>query len=152
LIQLLAFGSTHSCYLLFGSYYIKTVSILKNVITSLVQDKRRTFVWESVLFLERFMQEDGLEVFSAYFSGCKMCRKTYAETLKALIQAGQLELVGGGYISHDEALSQPRAAMDQMALGLSYLRQEFGEAFRPTVGWQIGATLRIHNLNPCSSF
>jgi hypothetical protein len=39
---------------------------------------------------------------------------TWLQLCSRLVASGQLELVGGGYVSHDEAVVTPTAAVDQV--------------------------------------
>ena len=54
---------------------------------------------------------------------------------QALVAAGRLEFVGGGWVQHDEATCTVSAILDSMAEGHAWLRDTFG--VEPTVGWQI---------------
>lgn len=42
---------------------------------------------------------------------------SWAGLLRYLVDQGQLEVAGGGWVSHDEALTSPRGALDQLTLG-----------------------------------
>ncbi len=56
---------------------------------------------------------------------------------QALVNAGQLEFVNGGWCMHDEAAPHYVDMIDQTTLGHMLLLEEFGPAGIPTIGWQI---------------
>ncbi|XP_064457872.1 lysosomal alpha-mannosidase-like isoform X2 [Ornithodoros turicata] len=58
-------------------------------------------------------------------------------TVRNLIQQGQLQFVGGGWVQNDEATTHYTSMLDQMTLGLTWLNDTFGECGRPLVAWQI---------------
>jgi lysosomal alpha-mannosidase len=54
-----------------------------------------------------------------------------------LVNAGQLEFIGGGWCMNDEATAHYSAIIDQMSFGLKKLRDTFGKCGIPKVAWQI---------------
>lgn len=50
---------------------------------------------------------------------------------------GRLEFVNGGWCMNDEASVHYSAVIDQMSLGLHFLKETFGECGRPRVAWHI---------------
>lgn len=50
--------------------------------------------------------------------------------------SGQIELIGGGWVQNDEAISSYQEIIDQMSFGLDKQRSLFGNC-TPTAAWQI---------------
>ena len=50
---------------------------------------------------------------------------------------GQLEFVGGGWCMNDEAAASYVDIIDQMTMGLKFLKSTFGDCGLPTAVWQI---------------
>ena len=50
---------------------------------------------------------------------------------------GRLEFALGGWCVNDEGSVHYNALIDQHALGMQFLQDNFGECARPKVGWQI---------------
>ncbi|GMR31647.1 hypothetical protein PMAYCL1PPCAC_01842, partial [Pristionchus mayeri] len=57
--------------------------------------------------------------------------------LQKLVKTGQIELIGGGWVQHDEAAAHYADIVDQMELGLHKLDGMFGECGHPQTAWQI---------------
>ncbi|KAK6275839.1 hypothetical protein POUND7_005548 [Theobroma cacao] len=57
------------------------------------------------------------------------------ETVKQLINSGQLELINGGMCMHDEAATHYIDMIDQTTLGHRFIKSEFNVT--PRIGWQI---------------
>ena len=55
--------------------------------------------------------------------------------MRKLVRAGQLAIVNGGWVQHDEACSHYVGMLDQTTRGQQWLLRELNVA--PTVGWQI---------------
>lgn len=106
-------------------YYSRDIKrILKNVMEALARDRNRTFVWSETCFFAMWWAEQGAK---------------RRRLVRELVASGRLEFVGGGWVSHDEALPTPAAIVDQMAEGHAWLNATLGEAAAPRVGWQIDA-------------
>ena len=59
------------------------------------------------------------------------------DTVRQLVEAGRLEFIGGGWSMNDEAAAHYSAVIDNMALGMRFLAENFGQCGRPRVAWQI---------------
>lgn len=105
----------------FDEYWMSSVhSIIDSVLEALSQDQSKRFVWEEVSFLSTWW---------------KQASNASRDLMKKLHAAGQLEFIGGGWVMHDEADPSLFGILNQMHLGLSFLRDTFGA--RPTVEWHI---------------
>jgi hypothetical protein len=103
-------------------YYDEIVSsILNSLLKVLAKGENRRFVWAETYYLRRWYRETDAASRSA---------------LKELIKSGQLELVGGGLVQHDEALPSLDMMIRQLERGLDFLSEEFGITQLP-VAWQI---------------
>jgi hypothetical protein len=135
-------------------YSKDTNKILEGVVLSLIQSPNRTFIWESIFFLdlfltslgssticERFSQQLDREAAKAWCvgshrvgagvapvsgsrSGSRCC--SMREALWKVVSNGQLELVGGGWVSHDETLTDFESKLDNYAAGRRWIAHEFG--------------------------
>ena len=81
------------------TYYDKEVrDILSNVLIEIASDSQKRFTWAESVFLERYFNErhpndkDG----------------DIQRIIRGLIESGRIELVGGGWVQHDETLSTYR--------------------------------------------
>ena len=105
----------------FDEYWTSSVhSIIDSVLDALSQDTDKRFVWEEVSFLSTWW---------------KQASNASRELMKKLHSSGQLEFIGGGWVMHDEADPSLYGILNQMYLGLSFLRDTFST--RPTVEWHI---------------
>ncbi|KAF8386147.1 aman-1 [Pristionchus pacificus] len=57
--------------------------------------------------------------------------------LQKLVKTGQIEMIGGGWVQHDEAAAHYVDIIDQMELGLHHLDRLFGECGHAQTAWQI---------------
>ena len=63
---------------------------------------------------------------------------TYAHMqVKDLVQKKQLEFINAGWCMNDEAGTHYNAIIDQMTVGLEFVRENFGDEARPKVAWHI---------------
>ena len=120
-------------------YSQRTRLILEKTILTLLLDEKKTFVWESIFFLDNFLKQQGdksicdaltpeqkynsniWDVFSVTFN-CTSFKKSIVHLLKTK----QLELVGGGWISYDEALTDFSSGLNDLALGRSWIANTLG--------------------------
>ena len=96
--------------------------ILDSVIPELLKDPKRHFIYVEIAFFERWWNEQD---------------ESMRATVRKLVKGGQLEFINGGWCMNDEATTHYNAIIDQMSLGLRFIRKEFGEEARPTVAWHI---------------
>jgi alpha-mannosidase len=95
-------------------------AILDTVITSLVDNPDRTFVYADLAFFVKWWQE---------------LHEDTKAIVRQLVQQGCFEFTGGGIVQHDEANSHYSGMVDQMSLGMQFLQAEFGHA--PRIAWQV---------------
>uniref|UniRef100_A0A2S2QUE6 alpha-mannosidase n=1 Tax=Sipha flava TaxID=143950 RepID=A0A2S2QUE6_9HEMI len=101
----------------FGVQYI-----LDSVVSELLKNKNRRFVFVETAFLWRWWEEQD---------------EWNRNSLKTLVDEGRLQLLHGGWVMSDEAVPHYSTLIDQMTLGLKFLNDTFGECARPRVAWQI---------------
>ncbi|KAH9290652.1 hypothetical protein KI387_034769 [Taxus chinensis] len=101
-------------------YSQKTRHILGAVVQALLKDSRRKFIWEEMSYLERWWRD-----------ASDLDRKN----LIKLVQNGQLEIVGGGWVMNDEANSHYFAIIEQMIEGNLWLKDTVGVV--PKNAWAI---------------
>ncbi|KAF6174497.1 hypothetical protein GIB67_004691, partial [Kingdonia uniflora] len=94
--------------------------ILDTIVESLSKDARRKFIWEEMSYLERWWRD---------------APETKRESFTDLVQNGQLEIVGGGWVMNDEANSHYFAIIEQMAEGNMWLNETVGVV--PKNAWAI---------------
>ncbi|XP_063991521.1 alpha-mannosidase 2 [Diachasmimorpha longicaudata] len=105
----------------FEKYYSqKTNRILNNMVTKLSEDKRRKFIWAEMSFFKLWWDEQP---------------KVTQEQVKRLIVDGQLEIVAGGWVMPDEAVSHWMAQLTQLTQGHQWLKANLD--YIPTTGWAI---------------
>ena len=110
-------------------YETEVRTVLNSMVHALEQQSSRRFVWSETVFLWRWWKDP-------------RTRRHQKETFQKLLNSGQLELVNGGYIMHDEAITRYDSQIDQMTRGHDLLREMFvDERNVPnvsiTTGWQI---------------
>lgn len=96
--------------------------IYSSVTTALHKSRDRKYVSAETAFFERWWQDQ---------------LPPRRKSVRKLIQQGQLEMAGGGWVQNDEATTHYSAIVDQMSMGLRWLNDTFGECGRPRVAWQI---------------
>jgi alpha-mannosidase II len=77
-------------------------SILNSVVDTVSADPSRRFVWAESSFLMRWYE---------------VATEGRRELLRAMVAAGQVEFVGGGWVQNDEAITRFEDTIDQLTLG-----------------------------------
>ncbi|KAB7498675.1 Lysosomal alpha-mannosidase, partial [Armadillidium nasatum] len=96
--------------------------ILDSVIPFLVNDPSKKFIYvESAFFFRWWDEQDD----------------TMKNTVKQVVENGQLEFINGGWCMNDEASAHYNSIIDQMTVGLVRLNDTFGPVAFPRIGWQI---------------
>uniref|UniRef100_A0AAF5PKD7 Glycoside hydrolase family 38 central domain-containing protein n=1 Tax=Wuchereria bancrofti TaxID=6293 RepID=A0AAF5PKD7_WUCBA len=108
----------------YGSQKEKTAAgvqyILSTVMDELEKDKSKRFSWCETSFLWRWLVDS-----------------KQRKRLQKLVQQGQIEFIGGGWVQNDEAVAYYVDIIDQMTLGLRTLKKYFGSCGVSHVAWQI---------------
>ncbi|VBB25890.1 unnamed protein product [Acanthocheilonema viteae] len=108
----------------YGSQKEKTATgvqyILNTVMDELEKDESKRFAWCETSFLWRWLVD-----------------YKQRNRLQKLVQQGQIEFIGGGWVQNDEAAAYYVDIIDQMTLGLRTLNKYFGDCGVPYVAWQI---------------
>ena len=84
--------------------------VLDSTLNSLLINENRTFVEVEIAF------------FSKWYNVLSEERKSL---VKALVKSGRWEFANGGWVMHDEATTYYQHLLDNMRLGLQFLRSEF---------------------------
>lgn len=105
----------------FEKYYLDhTRHIFNNMVKKLAEDERRKMIWAETSYLALFWERSSSEQ--------KMA-------LKQFVDNGQLEIVTGGWVMNDEAVSHYFAMIEQMMEGHEWLQNHLG--YIPENGWAI---------------
>lgn len=105
--------------LTFDSYYSsKSKYTLNNMVDKLEQYQDLTFQWAEVVFLERWWRD---------------ITEDTRERVRALVNGGRLEIVLGGWVMPDEAITHFEPVVDQLIEGHQWLRENFN--ITPRNGW-----------------
>ncbi|KAE9604237.1 putative alpha-mannosidase [Lupinus albus] len=95
-------------------------NVLDSLVPALLADKNRKFIYVEQAFFQRWWREQS---------------EVVQNTVKQLVNSGQLEFINGGMCMHDEATTHYIDMIDQTTLGHRFLKEEFGVT--PRIGWQI---------------
>ncbi|KAG9146043.1 hypothetical protein Leryth_016602 [Lithospermum erythrorhizon] len=95
-------------------------NILDSVVMSLLRDPYRKFVFAEMAFFDRWWRRQSAEV---------------QQSVRKLVDSGQLEFVNGGWCMHDEATCHYIDMIDQTTLGHQMIKNQFNKT--PRAGWQI---------------
>lgn len=91
-----------------SSVYLASVQyIFDSVVTELQKDSERHFTFCEISFLSRWYYEQDVKM---------------KEQFKRLVNDGQITIVNGGWVMHDEAAGHYVSMIDQTTLGTSSLR------------------------------
>jgi alpha-mannosidase len=93
---------------------------IEGVVTELLLDPRKTFVYVEMAFFYRWYKNQNQEK---------------KDQVKGLVNSGQLEFITGGVCMNDEANPYYEDMIDQMTWGHQLISREFKVA--PSIGWQI---------------
>lgn len=105
----------------FENYYAtQTQRILNNMLTKLAEDRRRRFIWAEISYFKLWWDEQSA---------------SNRDLVKRLILDGQLEIVGGGWVMPDEAVSHWIAQLTQLTQGHQWLKSNLD--YVPNTGWAI---------------
>uniref|UniRef100_A0A8C3W8Z6 Alpha-mannosidase n=1 Tax=Catagonus wagneri TaxID=51154 RepID=A0A8C3W8Z6_9CETA len=96
--------------------------ILDSVISSLLAEPTRRFVYVEIAFFSRWWHQQ---------------TNATQEMVRDLVRQGRLEFANGGWVMNDEAATHYGAIIDQMTLGLRFLEDTFGSEGRPRVAWHV---------------
>ena len=105
----------------FQKYYDDDVkNILDSMVVSLSANKERKFSYVEMSFFKKWYDNQSDET---------------KQKVKEFISEGRLEIINGGWVMHDEAASYYKHLIDNMRLGLKFLKEEFN--ITPRIGWFI---------------
>ncbi|XP_033643770.1 lysosomal alpha-mannosidase-like [Asterias rubens] len=96
--------------------------ILDTVVSELLKDPEKRFIYVEIAFFERWWNEQTDKM---------------KGLVKQLVNEGRLEFVNGGWCMNDEAATHYNAIIDQMTIGLRFLKETFGDCAKPRTAWQI---------------
>ncbi|KAG8190302.1 hypothetical protein JTE90_012589 [Oedothorax gibbosus] len=105
-----------------GYYDTWVREIITSVVSTLMQNENRKFIYVESAFFTRWWEEQ---------------TDLTKEYVRRLVNDGRLEFISGGWSMNDEATTQYLAIIDQMTFGLRWLNETFGTCGHPKVGWQI---------------
>lgn len=103
-----------------GTCNVSVKNILDNFVQSLYDRKDRTFIYVETGFFVRWYKDQPEDI---------------KQKVKNLLAEKRFEFINGGYVMHDEAASYYQHSIDQMRLGLLFLKEEFD--FVPEIAWFI---------------
>jgi hypothetical protein len=106
-------------------YETEVRHVLNSVVLALKRDEKRTFLWSETVFLTRWWKD-------------KRTKREYQELFRDFVNQGRVELVNGGWVMHDEAITRYDSQIHQMTYGHDLLQQLFPmRNVSIRTGWQI---------------
>lgn len=99
---------------------ISVKKILDNMVISLTNNPERKFSYVEMKFFKRWYESQPNSI---------------KEKVKQFIKEKRLEFINGGWVMHDEATVYYKHLLDNMRLGLKFLKEEFNVT--PKIGWFI---------------
>ena len=94
--------------------------ILDNMVVSLTNKKDRKFSYVEMSFFKKWYDTQPEKI---------------KQKVKEFIKEGRLEIINGGWVMHDEAGTYYKHLIDNMRIGLKFLKEEFN--ITPKIGWFI---------------
>lgn len=101
-------------------YENKCKLTLNNMLTILEENPNRKFCWAETFFLSKYLKD---------FPDRK-------KDFMKFIKEGRFELISGGWVQNDEALTDFEAVLRQMEAGFDYIKNELNIT-QIKVGWQV---------------
>jgi hypothetical protein len=110
------------------SYYLTEVKhILDSVVDALQQREDRRFVWAEGVFLERWwVDQHGDED-----------HQRKKEAFARLVEEGRIEIVNGGFVMHDDAITLYDSQIRQTTLGHVGILGRTVPTANPRIGYQV---------------
>jgi Glycosyl hydrolases family 38 N-terminal domain/N-acetylglucosaminyltransferase II (MGAT2)/Alpha mannosidase middle domain/Glycosyl hydrolases family 38 C-terminal domain len=107
----------------FDAYFqTQTSLIITTVVTALLKDPRRTFIWAEISYFSWWYEEQNAEM---------------QQQVRTLLEKGQLEFVTGGWVQPDEANTELYAMEVQLQEGREWITEHVGAQHVPQYGWAI---------------
>ncbi|EGG16955.1 hypothetical protein DFA_07936 [Cavenderia fasciculata] len=119
-------------------YDTQVQNILDRILDHLTDDSSKRFIWSEIGYLEMWWNVQSLERRSQF---------------KQLVDNGQLEIIGGGWVMNDEALPVTVDVLDQITEGHQWVLKNLNTTVRH--GWQIdpfGHSSQTASLYPALGF
>lgn len=92
--------------------------VLDTMLISLTENQNRTFTYAEISFFEQ------------WYNGLNEAEKI---KIKFLVEQNRLEFLNGGWVMNDEATTHYQHVIDQMRLGMIFLKREFN--YVPKTAW-----------------
>ena len=100
--------------------HVSVKRILDNMVVSLSNKEDRKFSYVEMSFFKLWYDKQTDQI---------------KQKVKNFIKEGRLEIINGGWVMHDEAGSYYKHSIDNMRIGLKFLKEEFNVI--PKIGWFI---------------